>query len=629
MARYGVQSSDSSGEEEVCKDYAKLYCEALTNLTPHIVPVLQNEIASIFAKCYSKGLVGKDMYTRGITLQDNSHQASQLLVMVSAQINIKPRFCRTFLKILRAVDAIEHIADRIEEEVGHLKRVKHKRRKQKNPGQGSATMPKLDLHEDGDSSGFYSEYSTKVAGDSGMSPHQTTPMESAGYDAGDDLDTSESQVGGYTHVSTEATTTPHQDNMVNTSCLPFTGSSEVVEETAEQNRSLEATEKIGSGVAESTPYMRSDSSNSRPVYPSHQGHDSSIGEGYESIHRLVESEKRKAQDMITEKDNTIFDLQQQLRIKENEQCQERRNHAEEIRQKEEELVHSVADIEQKSQDIESLKKAHEKQMKELEDMHRAKVEKITRELEMKSQLAQQNMEVLEQDLNKARDEKIALQKQKLEAEKEMEKLKLEHQKCLQEENKKHESEIEKLKLQYDKEIHKLEEMVEKGKSEAKHKEEHINLSHEIKSMKLEKKYKDDIATLKEKIHTLKEERTEADAQARICEAKMDTQRAEMQAQVDAKEAEIRIHRAESGKQLALREQAQEHEREKKEIVKTFCNTQRSVSSGSSSTNSITEEVLSIALMQMRVTRTSSNSGQSEDSKQQTPSEDCEQPFNEP
>lgn len=620
MARYGVHSSDSSGEDDINGDTAELYCEAIKKLTPDIVPVLRNEIKSILDNAYSKGIVGEDVYTSGITLKENSHQASQLLVIVAAQIKVKHRFCHTFLKILRSMKATEHLADRIEEEVNHLQ-VKLKRGKKKHNNQGIADMPKLDLHEDGYSSGFYSEQnSTTVADDFGATPNQPR------YDLGGDLDT---LVGCQDiDVSTEITTTAQQDLGAPSLHL---GSAEVGEETgeetAEQNRPFQPTEKIGSGVEESASYQRSDSINSKPVYPSKQG---SISEGYDNIHRIVESEKRKAEDVIEEKNGTIYQLQQQLKHKLDEQYQERRKHEEEMKRKEEELLRSVADIEQKSEDIESLKRAHAQQIKELEDQHKEKMEQITRDLKMKSEKARQKMEELEYDLQRARNEKISLEKQKMEAEEEIKSLRSEHQKCLEEEKKKYQVEIEKLTLRYENEIHKLEDLVRKERSDAKQKEDYINMLHKFNLSELENKFKDETAALRERIANLKQEKTEADAQTKICEARMETQREktekerfQMQAQIDAKEAEIEVHRAKSETQLALKEQAEEHDREKREIVRTFLDARRSISSSPGGSNSITEEILSISLTQLSVTRTSSS--QSEDSKNQTPSEDCEDP----
>ena len=648
--RRGVQSSsESSGEDEVSEEGAKLYCEALTKLIPDILPVLETEVQTILTSCHSRGLVGKDMYTSGITLQESpSKKASLLLNLVMAQIKLKPSFCRTFLKILRNMPATEHIAERIKEEVARLQKQQVKRRQrlackkkspgqEKSPGQGLLSgFPKLDLHEDDYSSGFDSEYSTKVAGDSGTPPNHTPALQSANV-TGDDVETPESQAGGeLIYVPPGITTTPQQDNNMGAAYLPFTGCSEVGEETSEENRSIQTSEKISSGVAESVPYMRSDSNNTRPVYSSQV----KVGEGFDNIHRVVEEEKRKAHEVMTEKDDTIFRLQNQLRIKENEQSQERKQHEEEMKVKEKELFCSVADIEQKSKEIEHLKKTHQQMMKALEDSHRAKVEKITSELEEKSRLAQQKMDALKLDLKKARDEKIALEKQRSEAEEEIEKLKLEHQQNLQVEKNNYESEIKNLKASHDSEIRKLEEQVEKERSEAKHKEDYISMSHKYKLSELENRYKDEISTLKERIHQLRQEKTEADAQAKICEAKMETQReraekerVEMQAQVDAKEAEVKIHRAESQNQLALREQAQEHDKEKKEILTTFYNynAQRSISSssgGSVSNQSVTEEITA-HFMHLNISRTSTNNSASqstEGSKQQTPSEEEEQLF---
>lgn len=358
-SRYGVESSS---EDEVSDDRAKFYCKALTNLTSDILPVLQTEIETILTNCYSKGLVGKDMYSSGITLQENPHKkASQLLNMVGAQIKLKPSFCRTFLRILRSMRATEHIAERIEEEAARLQRQQMKRKvtgKRKSPGQPG--MPKLDLHEDGYSSGFESGYSTKVAGDVGTPPNHTPSMQSTNV-TGDDIETTESQASGqpYIHLPTEITTTPQQDNM-GAAYLPFTGFSEVVEETPDENRSFQTSETISSGVAESVPYIRSDSSNTRPVYSSQQG---KIGEGYDIIQRVVEEEKRKAQEVMMEKDDTIFCLRNQLRIKEGEQSKERKQHEEEMKMKEEELSCSVANIEQKSKEIEQLKEMHQQQLR--------------------------------------------------------------------------------------------------------------------------------------------------------------------------------------------------------------------------------------------------------------------------
>ena len=619
--RRGVQSSsESSGEDEVSEEGAKLFCEALTNLIPDIVPVLQTEIETILASCHSKGLVGMEMYTSGITLQESPHKkASLLLNLVRAQIKLKPSFCQTFLKILRNMKATEHIAERIKEEVARLQKQQVKRRqrltsKKKSPGQDNSpgqsllsSLPKLDLREDSYSSGFDSEYSAKVAGDSGTPPNHTPALQSANV-TGDDIETPESQAGGeLIYVPPGITTTPQQDNNMGAAYLSFTGCSEVGEETSEENRPIQTSEKISSGVAESVPYMRSDSNNTRPVYSSQV----KVGEGFDNIHRVVEEEKQKTQEVMTEKADTILRLQGQLRIKESEQSQEKKQHEEEMKMKEEELFHSVADIEQKtSKEIEHLKKTHQQQIKALEDSHRAKVEKIISEFEEKSRLAQQNMDALKLDLKKAIDEKIALEKQRSEAKEEIQRLKLEHQQKLQEEKNNYESEI---KAYYDNEIRKLEEQVEKERSEAKHNEDYISMSHKCKLAELEIKYKDEV-------HQLRQEKTEANAQAKICEAKRETQRVEMQAQVDAKAAEVKINRAES--QLALREQAHE-------ILTTFYNAQRSISSGSGgsiSNQSVTEE-FTAGFMRMNISRTSTNNSTSqstEGSKQQTPSEEEEQ-----
>lgn len=96
----------------------------------------------------------------------------------------------------------------------------------------------------------------------------------------------------------------------------------------------------------------------------------------------------------------------------------------------------------------------------------------------------------------------------------------------------------------------------------------------------------------------------------------------MQAALDAKEAEMEIQRVKSEKELALKEQAQKHEKDKLEFVRGLIDPQRSISSSSSGSNqidSVTEEFLSLTMARRSFTQATTSNSESGDSMQQTPS----------
>ena len=115
MARVQPSSSSSSDDEasevegDRCKALQKAYCDAITKLTPDIVPVLQHEITAILPKAYSKGLVGNSVYSKGIAMQGDPGQKTGEF-LITSQIYIGIEFYNTFLEILRNTEAIGHIA---------------------------------------------------------------------------------------------------------------------------------------------------------------------------------------------------------------------------------------------------------------------------------------------------------------------------------------------------------------------------------------------------------------------------------------------------------------------------------------------------------------------------------------
>ena len=174
-SRYGVQpSSSSSSDDEAseaegdrCKALQKAYCDAITKLTPDIVPVLQHEITAILPKAYSKGLVGKSVYSKGIAMQgDPGQKTGEFLMTVKSQIYTGIEFYGTFLEILRNTEAIGHIARMIETEANsiHRERAKPKRASKRAHRKRKEASTKLDSR-DSATSGFQSDFSTALSAD--------------------------------------------------------------------------------------------------------------------------------------------------------------------------------------------------------------------------------------------------------------------------------------------------------------------------------------------------------------------------------------------------------------------------------------------------------------------------------
>ena len=99
----------------------KAYCEAITKLMPAIVPVLKSEIAVVVSEAYSKGLIGKSVYSEAITPQSDPRQKTETFLMtVKSQINTRINFYDIFLEIIRNTEAIGHIAWMLEQKVKEL-----------------------------------------------------------------------------------------------------------------------------------------------------------------------------------------------------------------------------------------------------------------------------------------------------------------------------------------------------------------------------------------------------------------------------------------------------------------------------------------------------------------------------
>ena len=239
----------------------------------------------------------------------------------------------------------------IEEEVGGLQRQKRRKSKRgshkgsrgaKSGNRDARGMPKLDLHdedtEDGYASGFQSQsdFSAREPGD----VMSSTP-------------------------TANVVAVPHQAiDTISTDPIPFTGSSEVAEESQkvvegtsnekkpvqeipEENRPLLEGEKIHGSVQESLPYQRSISGNSVPVFPSQV-------DVLESIQHLAECEKNKRKVLIAEKDKKIYLLQQQIQVMQKEKSDEKKRYEEEIEKKREDLEQCEREIVQKKREIHSL-----------------------------------------------------------------------------------------------------------------------------------------------------------------------------------------------------------------------------------------------------------------------------------
>lgn len=574
-------SDDEDSDESV--DLREYYCRAITNLTGRIVPLLQydNEVVT---EAFGKGLIGNDTYR----MQDSALQAKELLrVLTEVKIRVKSAHYYTFLGILRSTKFSEDVADLIEKEVARLQRQKRKKTKIKSSQKGNRgarnygrEMPKLDLHDDdgeeGYASGFQSELSTRESGD----------------------------VLSSTPIAITTASTPQIPTT--TGPLPFIGSSEVAEESPEdngldtgtpdhkkpvqevpeENRPISEVEKIHSGVQESLPYRRSISGNSVPVFPSQV-------DALESIQRLAECEKSKRREVIAEKDKTISRLQRKIEVMEKEKSDEKQRYEEEIEKQKEDLEQCEKEIVQKKKEICSLKEKHQKTIKELHQEYKQKIE------ELKKEHCQQN-ERAQQEIKKLEHEKNAAELQRSQAEEEVEELKQHYQKIIDEKNK-----------EYNEHVQKLEQDLEEVKKGAKEKESELKLMHENASLRLELKYRDKLDELHKEINFLKHQTTEAKASAKVYEAEMRRQEAEMRtqkAEMQAKEAEmnaqIEIHKSKSENQLALTMQAQQHAQEKQEIIlktKLFYEAQRSLSSGSSESFSQSMSMM----QQLSITTTSS------------------------
>ena len=66
---------------------------------PAIVPVLKSEIAVVVSEAYSKGLIGKSVYSEAITPQSDPRQKTETFLMtVKSQINTRINFYDIFLE---------------------------------------------------------------------------------------------------------------------------------------------------------------------------------------------------------------------------------------------------------------------------------------------------------------------------------------------------------------------------------------------------------------------------------------------------------------------------------------------------------------------------------------------------
>lgn len=553
--------SVSAGALSAVAEDREVYRDAITKLTPEIVAVLQNEATSIFSKAYAAELIGEDFYTKSLNSQDPSVEIGKLLLTVKDKIKVKISSYDKFSGILKDSAATKHIAKLIEKKVEQLSQGR-KVKKVKKKGRGDSSGLGKDKGGkawgvpdsfEGNSSGISSDLSITQTGDS-VEPSKSLssgsmpmPMGSASY----------------------VRENPRNEQ----------DTAEVVSTTPDQEPTAES-EPINHGMGSSHDQLVF-SNLSIPVYTQL----CYVGKVFEKIHHEVESGKTKVKEAFADREDVIYNLQQQLQVmhtviqklkeeigkkvrefKELEIKQEeidslkkqfeqdikelkathRVENQQRIEQLEQELDRKekelLANIEQRSEALEALKQAHETEIKDVEDQHRESIGEVNNELKMETQKTKK----LEEDLQKAKDEKDALEKQKSEA--------------------------------------------------------------DLKLAQLRVQYSEDIAAIKEKMCNVKLE-----AQEKVFDAKMEAQKATMQTRLDAQSA---IHKAESKTQvqLALQEQAQM-------FARRVCVAQQATSSSGGSV--IHEDCLSISLMQMSlsVTRTSSNGDQSESSSmQRTPSE---------
>lgn len=580
-------------------------CYAITKCTPNIVGVLQNEIGFL-SLASSVGLISDPSY-RTFLKQESSNQVEQLLLKVKSKIKVTLSSYDKFLKILREEKATEDLADMIEEKVRELEQLPITRRvkKVKKKGLGkdgrnskSQGMPKLEAYE-AYSSGIQSDFSSSRAGDT-FPPNKS--LSSGAMPIGGANNNFRSGRSEPDHADSTAviSVSPHQDTGSPSFYVPLLP-------RVKENRSIQNGEKASleeSGADTSIPY---------------------VAKIFANIQLGVESGKTKVEEVIANREDKISNLLKELRatyaeierlgkeiakresdlkeleikkqeeidclrklyeedLKEQRHCavaqsDEDREKIEELQRtlvetqdektrREEELL---ADIVQKNEDIKSLKKSHDTEIKEVEKQNRDTLD-----------VERQQTQKLEQHLQKATNEKIALEKKKGEAD-----LKLAE-----------------LRFKNSEEISAIKEKMYNLKQDAQAK----------------------IFEAEKQAQTEKTEKIKAEMQA-----KLDIKDAQQAAQLGIKDAQIQVHQAENDTRLliALKEQARGFERERREIARAVC-AQRSVSSSpvSQPITHEAEEHLSVSLMQMSFTRTPcSNNGQSKDDSK--PNEDGkEQPFSE-
>ena len=408
---YDGASSSSSTDDEASEAEGnalqKAYCDAITKLLPNIIPVLTSEIKVVLSKAYSEGLVGENMYSTGITLQGNPREKTeQFLMIVKGQINTKLEFYHVFLKILRNTEAIQHIADILEKEVNSIqkRRAKPKRlskRAKKNRKEASSKC----VHEShSTTSGFQSDFSTAQSADTLQTPEQNQEPNSSNADGG----STDALAGSVPHETNSTFFQSTGNSPVARFFIPGNGEA-TQESTHEENRTFKEEEKIGDSIEESSHYMQ----HATPTSGASVVYSGTVTEGYDVIQRVVEHEKTKAQMVISEKDGYVRLLQKQIASMESEKMEERNRLEEKIRRKEAELQQSRAGIKQKDEEIDCLKKARKADATRIQKLENEKAS-----LERDKIQAEKDIEVLKLEL-KHKDEVAALKErvQALECEK--------------------------------------------------------------------------------------------------------------------------------------------------------------------------------------------------------------------
>ena len=96
---------------------------AIQNLYADLVEAIYPEIQNIMAKAFSKNIIGKELLD--ISMESSitaNHKAKMFMSAIVSRIKLDSNAFDVFLKLLKKVESLEYMQERLEQEVANLQR---------------------------------------------------------------------------------------------------------------------------------------------------------------------------------------------------------------------------------------------------------------------------------------------------------------------------------------------------------------------------------------------------------------------------------------------------------------------------------------------------------------------------